>query len=149
MRLYRIESAPSLALNPAIKLTFQQVTWRTMRAFKHLHSSTGYLHHSVLNHMTRAPNSTGPPRDATLRNAPGEILMQTDHKVSSMPYEDVLVLGIYWLSTFNLTNSAQKLRVHYCLRVGIVSFHNCHFHAARLEYLRLCQTGNSRQILHS
>ena len=23
----------------------------------------------------------------------------------------------------------------------IVSFHNCHFHAARLEYLRLCQTG--------
>ena len=30
-----------------------------------------------------------------------------------MPYEeDVLVLGVYWLSTFNLTNSAQKLRVH-------------------------------------
>lgn len=67
--------------------------------------------------MTPAPNSTGPPRDATLRNA-GEILLQTDHKVSSKPYEDVLVLGIYWLSTFNLTNSAQKLRVHYCLRVG-------------------------------
>ena len=23
----------------------------------------------------------------------------------------------------------------------IVSFHNCHFHATRLEYLRVCQTG--------
>ena len=73
---------------------------------------------ALLNHISPTPNSTGPPRDATLRNA-GEILVQTDHKVSSMPYEeDVLVLGIYWLSTFNLTNSAQKLRVHYCLRVG-------------------------------
>ena len=70
----------------------------------------------LLNHMS--PNSTGAPRDATLRNA-GEILGQTDHKVSSMPYEeDVLVLGIYWLSTFNLTIRAQKLRVHYCWRVG-------------------------------
>ena len=71
----------------------------------------------LLNHMSPTPNSTGAPRDATLRKA-GEILVQTDHKVSSMPYEDVLVLGIYWLLTFNLTNSAQKLRVHYCLRVG-------------------------------
>ena len=68
--------------------------------------------------MSPTPNSTGTPRDATLRNA-GEILVQTDHKVSSMPYEEaVLLLGIYWLSTFNLANSAQKLRVHYCLRVG-------------------------------
>ena len=72
---------------------------------------------ALLNHMSTTPNSTGAPRDATLRKA-GEILVQTDHKVSSMPYEDVLVLGIYWLLTFNLTNSAQKLRVHYCLRVG-------------------------------
>ena len=43
--------------------------------------------------MSPTPNSTGAPRDATLRNA-GEILVQVDHKVSSMPYEDVLVLGI-------------------------------------------------------
>ena len=47
--------------------------------------------------MSPTPNSTGAPRDAFLRNA-GEILVQTDHKVSSIPYEeDVLVLGIYWL----------------------------------------------------
>ena len=31
----------------------------------------------------------------------------------------------------------------------IVSFHNCHINAARLKSLRLCQTGNSRRILHS
>ena len=68
--------------------------------------------------MSPTLNSTGTPRDATLRNE-GEILVQTDHKGSSIPYEeDVLVLGIYWLSTFNLTKSAQKLRAHYCLRVG-------------------------------
>ena len=73
---------------------------------------------ALLNHMSPTPNSTGAPRDAFLRIV-GEILVQTDHKVSSMPYEeDVLVLGIYWLSTFNLTKSAQNLRVHYCLRVG-------------------------------
>ena len=43
--------------------------------------------------MSPTPNSTGAPRDATQRNA-GEILVQTDHKVSSMPYEeDVLVLS--------------------------------------------------------
>ena len=28
------------------------------------------------------------------------------------------MLGIFWLSTFSLTNSAQKLRVHLCMRVG-------------------------------
>ena len=141
LRLYRIESAPSLALNPAIKLTFQQVTWRTMRALIScllnicIPQLAIYLT-APLNHMSPTPNSTGAPRDATLRNA-GEILVQPDHKLSSMPYEeDVLVLGIYWLSTFN------------CAWV-IVSFHNCHFHVAGLEYLRLCQTGISRRILHS
>ena len=62
--------------------------------------------------MSHTPNFTGPPRDSTLGDA-GEILVKTDHKLSSVPYEeDVLVLGIYLLSTFNLTNSAQKLRVH-------------------------------------
>ena len=30
--LYRIEGAPSLALNPATVFTFQRVIWRTMRA---------------------------------------------------------------------------------------------------------------------
>ena len=72
--------------------------------------------------MSPTPNSKAAPRDETPRNA-GDILVQTDHKVSSIPYEeDVLVLGIYWLLTFNLTNSAQKLRVHYSLRVGNSSF---------------------------
>ena len=118
-----VSNAPSLALNPAIKLTFQQVIWRTMRALISCLLNICIPQLAIyitapLNHMSPTPNSTGAPRDATVRNA-GEILVQTDHKVFSMPYEeDVLVLGICWLSTFNLTNSAQKLRVHYCLRVG-------------------------------
>ena len=38
--------------------------------------------------------------------------MRTDQKISLMPYE-LDVLGIYWLSTFNLPKSAQKLRVQF------------------------------------
>ena len=41
---------------------------------------------TLLNHMSPTPNSKAAARDAILRNA-GEILMWTDHKVSSMPYE--------------------------------------------------------------
>ena len=55
--------------------------------FKHLLSSTGYLHHSALKpHVTHTKLQRRTTRSATLRNA-GEILVQTDHKVSSMPHE--------------------------------------------------------------
>ena len=43
-------------------------------------------------------------------------MKRTDHKVSTVPYEKD-VLGMYWLSTFNLINSAQELRVQFCMRV--------------------------------
>ena len=41
---------------------------------------------ALLNHMSAIPDSKGAAQDATLHNA-GQILMRTDHKVSSMPYE--------------------------------------------------------------
>ena len=72
--------------------------------FKHLLSSTGYLHHSALNHISPIPISKGAPRDQ----------------------QHYVMLVKCWV---------------------ILSPHNCHSYAARLESLRLCQTGNTHQIL--
>ena len=63
---------------------------------------------ALLNHMSPTPNSKGAPRDATLRNA-GEILVQTDLKDSSMPYEED-VLGIIIL-VVNIQFNKQRTKI--------------------------------------
>ena len=82
---------PCTALNPAIVLIFQLVIWRTVRAlisrlFNIFFPRLAIYITALLNHMSSISNSKAAARDATLCNA-GEILMWTDHKVSSIPYE--------------------------------------------------------------
>ena len=57
---------------------------------------------ALLNHKSPIPNSKGAARDATLHNA-GQILMQTDHRVSSMPY------GRYWIMACEVNRICTQL----------------------------------------
>ena len=90
LRLYCIEGATSLALNPTIVLTFQRIIWRTMRMRASISRLLNFcfpqlaIYITVLLNLTSPiPKSKAAARNAT-RNA-GEILMLTDHKTSSYP----------------------------------------------------------------